>query len=214
MIKKLIAAAFISISAFSSAQKLSITPSAGYAWRLAKTSPQLTREQKEYVKGLKSGFNFDVALRYQIKTGLHIGFKYSNYSASSSGRFSVADNQGNLISANVSTKDHINFYGPTLMFNNDANGTKHKFFTDIALGAMTYTTTTGAVKGTGTTFGAEIDFGYQYEVSKNFLIGPKLGLSGGTLSKMSYNGQTVEFGDDEKEGLTRLSLSAAATFRF
>jgi len=39
-------------------------------------------------------------------------------------------------------------------------------------------------------------------------------MTGGTLSKMKYNGTTVNFGEEEREGLTRLSLSAAATFRF
>jgi hypothetical protein len=214
MIKKLFAFGLFSISVFSFAQKVSISPSVGYAWRLAKTPDNIPRDQKEYIKGIKSGLNFDVALRYEVKRGLLIGFKYSNYSASTSGRLSVADNMGNIVSANVSTKDQINFYGPELTLTNDAHETKHKLFMDVALGAMTYTTKTGTVKGKGTTFGAELDFAYQYEVSKNFLIGPKIGLSGGTLSKMSFNGQSVEFGEDQKEGLTRLSLSAAATFRF
>ncbi|MDQ1160764.1 hypothetical protein QE422_001132 [Chryseobacterium sp. SORGH_AS 447] len=214
MIRKLITLGVFSISFFSFAQKISISPSVGYAWRLAKTSPGLSRDQKEYVKGLKSGVNFDIALRYEVKTGLLIGFKYSNYSASTSGRFSVMDNMGNVVSANISTKDHINFYGPEVTLTNDAQETRHKLFMSAALGAMTYTSKTENVKGKGTTFGAELDFAYQYQINKNILIGPKIGLSGGTLSKISYNGQTVELGDDQKESLTRLSLGAAATFRF
>uniref|UniRef100_A0AAU6WP35 Outer membrane protein beta-barrel domain-containing protein n=1 Tax=Chryseobacterium endophyticum TaxID=1854762 RepID=A0AAU6WP35_9FLAO len=152
MIKKLIALSVFSISVASFAQKISISPSVGYAWRLAKTSANLSRDQKEYLKGLKSGVNFDVALRYEVKTGLLIGFKYSNYSASTSGRFSVMDNMGNVVSANVSTKDNINFYGPEVTLTNDAHDTKHKLFMSAALGAMTYTSKTENVKGKGTTF--------------------------------------------------------------
>lgn len=55
---------------------------------------------------------------------------------------------------------------------------------------------------------------YQYQIHKNFLIGPKLGLTGGTLSKMKINEMTYDLGEDQKEGLGRVSLSAAATFRF
>jgi len=46
------------------------------------------------------------------------------------------------------------------------------------------------------------------------LIGPKLGLTAGTLNKMKINGVTYDFDEDQKEGLHRVSLSAAATFRF
>jgi hypothetical protein len=224
MIKKLVTLGLFSISLLSFAQeteikvpihpKFNITSSIGYAWRLAKTPSELSRQEREYLKGIKSGVNFDVAARYEVKKGFLVGFKYSNYSASTSGRFSVADNQGNLITANISTKDNISFYGPSVVLTNDNQPTNHKLSMDIALGAITYTTKTGNVKGKGTTLGAELDFAYQYQISKNFLIGPKIGISAGTLSKMSYNGQTIEFGDDQKEGLARLSLSAAATFRF
>ncbi len=214
MIKKLIVLGILSVSAVSFAQKISISPSVGYAWRLAKTSPDLTRQQEEYIKGLKSGVNFDVALRYQVTPGLLIGFKYSGYSASTDGRFSVSDGMGHFVSANITTKDNINFYGPELTLTNDVQETRHKFFMSAALGAMTYTSKTGTVKAKGTTFGAELDFAYQYQITKNLLIGPKLGLSGGTLSKVSSNGRTIQLEDGQKEGLTRLSLSAAATFRF
>ena len=84
----------------------------------------------------------------------------------------------------------------------------------MGLGVISYTTKTGNVKGTGSNLGAEINFAYQYQISKNFLIGPKVGLTAGTLNKMKFNGQTFEFGEDQKEGLHRVSLSAAATFRF
>ncbi|RKT01118.1 autotransporter-like protein [Chryseobacterium defluvii] len=204
-----------SVSAISFAQqKFSILPSVGYAWRTAGTSKLLTAEEKEYVKGLKNGVNFDISAYYHLKGDIALGLKFSNYSASSSGRISIIDNNGNVVSGMVSTKDNITFFGPSVMYSNFKEATKHKVFMDMALGVISYTTKTGNVKGTGSNLGAELNFAYQYAITNNIMIGPKFGLTGGTLNKMKFNGVTYEFGDDQKEGLSRVSLSAAATFRF
>ncbi|SEV89571.1 Outer membrane protein beta-barrel domain-containing protein [Chryseobacterium wanjuense] len=214
MIKKLITLGLFSISAMSFAQKVSLMPSVGYAWRTAEMPKGITYEERNYIKGLKKGVNFDISAYYHVNHILGVGLKFSNYSASSDGRLTVMDNQGNVVTGNVSTKDNITFFGPALMISNFSEQTRHKMFVDMGLGVISYTTKTGSVKGTGSNLGAELNFGYQYQVSKNFLIGPKLGLTAGTLSKMKFNGVTYEFGEEEKEGLHRVSLSAAATFRF
>lgn len=215
MIKKITLLGMFSISMLSLAQqKISIIPSVGYAWRVAKTPANISRDTKNYIKGLKSGVNFDISAYYNVKGNINLGVKYSNYSASSNGRISVLNNNGQVVSANVSTKDNISFFGPAFMYSNFNDESKHKFYYDVALGAITYTTKTGTVKGKGSNLGLDANFAYQYALSKYFFIGPKVGLTAGTLSKMTFNGNTVNLGDDEKEGLTRLSLSAAATFRF
>lgn len=214
MIKKLITLGLFSISAISFAQqKFSIIPSVGYAWRTAAMPKGISNEERNYIKGLKSGVNFDVSAYYNVKN-VGIGLKYSNYSASSDGRLSVIDQNGNRVSANVSTKDQITFWGPALMYSNYNEETKHKLFMDVGIGIISYKTVTGFVTGKGNSLGLEANFAYQYAVTKNILIGPKLGLTAGTLSKMTFNGQTVHFDDDQKEGLHRVSLSAAASFRF
>ncbi|WP_267402055.1 MULTISPECIES: outer membrane beta-barrel protein [unclassified Chryseobacterium] len=221
MIKKLITLGLFSVSVFSFAQqteaktqsRFTIIPSVGYAWRTAETASGLSKEEKDYIKGLKSGMNFDISAYYQVNKILSVGLKYSNYSASSDG-YILGYVNGMPVSVPVTTKDQINFYGPAVMISNFTEATKHKLFVDMGLGVISYTTKTADVKGTGTNLGAEINVGYQYEVTKNILIGPKLGLTAGTLNKMKMNGVTYEFGEDQKEGLARVSLSAAASFRF
>ncbi|MCS3871376.1 hypothetical protein J3D55_004292 [Chryseobacterium ginsenosidimutans] len=221
MIKKLVTLGLFSISVFSFAQetetkaepKFSIMPSVGYSWRIAKTASGLSREEKEYVKGLKNGVSFDISGFYEVKKGVSFGLKYSNYSASSDG-FIMGYVNGMPVSVPVTTKDNISFYGAGVLVTNDNKPTRHKLFMEGTFGVMTYTTKTASVKGTGTTFGAELDFGYQYQVSKNFLIGPKVGLAAGVLKKMKIDGVTYDLGNDNSEGLQRVSLSAAATFRF
>lgn len=214
MRKKLITLGLFSISVFFFAQqKFSIMPSVGYAWRTAETIDGLTKEEKDYVKGLKSGMNFDISAYYHLNKILAIGVKYSNYSASSDG-YILGYVNGMPASFPVTTKDNINFFGPAVMISNFEEATKHKMFVDIGLGVISYTTKTGTVKGTGSNVGAEINLGYQYQLTKNILIGPKLGLTGGTLNKMKINDVSYKLEDDQKEGLSRVSLSAAATFRF
>lgn len=215
MIKKLLALGALSTFFMSFAQqKFSIIPSVGYAWRTAEMPKGITAEERNYIKGLKSGVNFDVSAYYHLKGDVALGLKFSNYSASSSGRISVIDNNGDVVSGVVSTKDNITFFGPSFMYSNFNQDTKHKLFLDLALGVISYTTKTGSVKGTGSNLGAEMNIAYQYAITKNVFIGPKLGLTGGTLNKMKFNGVTYEFGNEQKEGLGRVSLGAAATFRF
>ncbi len=214
MIKKLITLGLFSASVFSFAQqKFSVMPSVGFAWRTAALPEGVSNDQRNYIKGLKSGTNFDISAYYHVRN-VGIGFKYSLYSASSSGRLSAADQNGTILSAYVSTKDQITFFGPALMYSNYNEETKHKLFMDFGIGAISYKSVTGPVTGKGTNLGLEANFAYQYAVTPNILIGPKLGFTAGTLSQMDINGQTYEFGEEEKEGLTRVSLSAAVTFRF
>lgn len=215
MIKKALLIGVLSIPfMFSAQQKFSVIPSVGYAWRTAKTPSELSTDEKNYIKGLKSGLNFDISAYYHLNNGIGIGLKFSNYSTSSDGRISIKDNTGQTITGNVSTKDNITFFGPAFMYSNFNENTRHKLFYDMGIGVITYTTKTGTIKGTGSNLGLEANVGYQYQVSKSFFIGPKVGYTVGTLKKMKYNGTTVEFGDNQKEGLGRVSLSAAATFRF
>lgn len=188
-------------------------PAIGYGWRVAETASGLSKEEKDYVKGLKSGLHFEAAAYYNLNH-IGIGAKFSNYSASSSGLFRGNSINGMPVYVSLNTKDNITFIGPSVMFSNHAKPIKHKISADVSLGVISYTTKTGSVKGTGSAFGMELGAGYQYAITKNLMIGPKFTATAGTLSKMKYNGQTISLGKDEKEGLARVSLSAAAAFRF
>ena len=194
-------------------EKITIMPALGFGWRVAETASGLSREEKDYIKGLKSGMNFEIAAYYNAKN-IGIGAKFSNYSATSNGILRGNNINGQPVYVSVNTKDNITFFGPSVMFSNHTKPTKHKIAADVSLGVISYTTKTGSVKGTGSTFGMEVGAGYQYALTKNVMIGPKLSATAGTLNKMSYNGQTVKFADDQKEGLARVSLSAVAVFRF
>ncbi|MDN3691380.1 hypothetical protein QWZ06_03440 [Chryseobacterium tructae] len=212
MIKKLMLLGAISTSLFSFAQKFSFIPSVGYGWRVAETPSGASKQEKDYIKGLKSGLHFDISAYYHVKN-IGIGLKFSNYSASSNGMLSMPNSQGNNVYFAVSTKDNITFIGPSIMYSNYNEPTKHKLLLDMALGVISYTTKTGNIKGTGSNLGLDAGFGYQYELSDHLFIGPKLSVTAGTLNKMTFNGTTVDL-SDMKEGLTRVSLSGVVTFHF
>lgn len=193
--------------------KITIIPSVGYAWRTAKTASNLTKSEKDYVNGIKKGLTFDISAYYNVKSNWGIGVKYSQFNASTEGYLSVQDpNTGNLVSGYVSSKDCITFIGPAFMFSNFNVETKHKFYYDIGLGVITYTTKSGNVKGTGSNLGLDANFSYQYAINDNISIGPKIGYTVGTLTKMTFNGQSIDLGEN-KEGLGRFNAGLAVSFR-
>lgn len=137
----------ISTCLFSSAQKFSFVPSVGYAWRVAETPSGLSKQEKDYIKGLKIGLHFDLSAYYHInKVG--IGLKFSNYNASSNGMIAVNNSQRGTIYVPLSTTDNITFIGTSIMYSNYNDPTKHKLFFDGSLGIISYTTKTGNIKGT------------------------------------------------------------------
>lgn len=194
--------------------KFSIIPSVGYAWRTAKTPDGIPQNQKDYIKGIKSGVNFDISAYYNVKNNWALGLKFSRFSASTEGNLTVANpNNGSSITAFASTKDHITFFGPAFMYNNFNEDTKHKLFYDFSVGYISYTTTTGNVKGKGGNAGFDLNIAYQYAINNQIFVGPKLGYTVGTLSEMKFNGQSMDLSEN-KEGLGRVNLNLAATFRF
>lgn len=214
MIRKFLMLSLLGVSTVAFSQKIIVTPSFGFGWRTAKMPDGISSQEREYIRNLKSGTNFDISAAYIIKGAIGLGAKFSVYSASSTTNYVVNNGFGNSISMGLRTKDNITYIGPALVVSNLTEETRHKLLLNVSLGYMSYNTTTNGIEGTGGTLGAELDAAYQYQINQNLFIGPKLGLSGGTLNKMKFDGVTYEFDDEEKEGLQRVSLSAAVTFRF
>lgn len=83
MLKKFLLSGTFAMPFFFSAQenstsesKISIMPSVGYAWRLAKIPDGITRETRDYIKGLKSGVDVSVSAYYHLKKNGAVGLKY------------------------------------------------------------------------------------------------------------------------------------------
>ncbi len=212
MKKLLLSSLFVLPLIFNAQQKFSIIPSVGYAWRTAKTVDGLSAEEKDYVKKLKSGLNFDISAYYHLKPEIGIGLKFSSFSSSSNGTIIINEYTDEAFYGKVTTKDKITFFGPAFMYSNFGVATKHKLYYDIGLGMITYTSDTNGIVSKGSNLGLDANLAYQYEVSDRFYIGPKLGYTVGTLTKVKVNGQSYDLGDN-KEGLGRISLALSATIR-
>ena len=142
---------------------------------------------------------------------MRLGLKFNRYSASA---------ETTLAGVYLSTKDRIIFIGPSFMYSNFEMDTPHKFYWEAAIGYQQYTSSNilgsiGNFELKGSSVGLYSTIGYQYAVSRSFLIGPQLGFGLGAVKLHAENGRSISLGNnEEKEGLGRVSLAATATVRF
>ena len=191
--------------------KVAIMASAGYAWRTAEIPSGTAYFLKNHLEKLTSGFHFDISAYHRIAPNMGLGLKFNRYSASA---------ETSLAGVYLSTKDRIIFIGPSFMYSNFEMDTPHKFYWDVALGYQQYTSSNnfsglGNFKVKGSSVGLYSTIGYQYAVSRSFLIGPQLGFGLGAVKLHVENGRSLSLANnDKKEGLGRVSLAATATIRF
>ena len=189
--------------------KVTVMASAGYAWRTAKIPSGTAYYLKNHFEKLTSGFNFDISAYHRIGPNMGLGLKFNRYSASA---------QTSLAGVYLSTKDRIIFIGPSFLYSNFERETPHKIYYDMAIGYVQYTSNTFVntqkIENKGSALGLYSTIGYQYAVSRSFLIGPQIGFGLGVLKSYTENGVRKTLGNGEKEGLGRVSLAATATIRF
>ena len=189
--------------------KVSIMASAGYAWRTAEIDGSITYPFRSHVEKITSGFHFDISAYHRIRPNMGLGLKFNRYSASA---------QTSPAGVYLSTKDRIIFIGPSFLYSNFERETPHKIYYDMAIGYVQYTSNTFVntqkIENKGSALGLYSTIGYQYAVSRSFLIGPQIGFGLGVLKSYTENGVRKTLGNGEKEGLGRVSLAATATIRF
>ncbi len=197
-------------------KKFTIIPSAGYAWRVVKTAEDMPKVQRDYVKGLKSGFNFDIGAYYRVNTLTGVGVKYNVFTASHSGDFMIIDevNYENMIFTDFKTDDRISFVGPGFFYHNFEEDVKHKLYYDMAIGVISYVSKNELAEIKGSNLGLAASIGYMYQVSPAVMIGPQVSFTGGVLKKYKINGTEFKLQEGQYEGLHRVAASLGATFRF
>ena len=191
--------------------KVAIMASAGYAWRTAEIASSISYPFRSHVEKLTSGFHFDISAYHRIAPNMGLGLKFNRYSASA---------ETTLAGVYLSTKDRIIFIGPSFMYSNFEMDTPHKFYWEAAIGYQQYMSSNilgsiGNFELKGSSVGLYSTIGYQYSVSRSFLIGPQLGFGLGAVKLHVENGRSLSLANnDKKEGLGRVSLAATATIRF
>ena len=209
--KKLSILLLAALPALSFAQKVSIIPSFGFAWRTAKIPDGLDSVISDHIKQLKSGYQYDISVYYNITPEIGLGVKYNQYIADASSTVSGFINQ-TPVTSTITTNDNIYYVGPSVIYSNFNEDTRHKLYYDLSIGYISYKSVTGQVDTTGANLGAAITIGYMYALSPKIFIGPQVAFTGGTLTKMKVDGVSSTL-NDEKENLHRVAVSLGLNFR-
>ena len=203
--------------------KFIVTGNLNYAYRLAKIDKSYTGIQREYLKNLKSGVSYDISAYYMINRELGFGLKFNSFNSSEglNGVYVSAPN-GETGYGNISDEITISFFGIGEIYKFGRSGSRHSGLLEAALGYMRYKNDAFAIDNytlTGGTFGSAISVAYQYEAFKNFSVGPKFALLGGSIRKYDIEGpdgfkDRLTLGRDNQESLLRMDLGIVASYRF
>ena len=187
----------------------------GYAYRLAKLAGDTPPILKDYANGLKSGYSFGLDAVYFLKPSWGLGLKYSRFGSSGSmSNMNITYDDGTGANGNISDDVAINFVGPSYVSKYSTRNPDHTFFGGLSLGYLGYSDKAVLVdqslKITGATFGAALDLGYDYAISKYITLGAQASLTGGSLSKVTvdygYTTETRTLEEEQRENLSRLDI--------
>lgn len=168
-------------------------------------------EQKDYLKGLKSGFQLSADFDYYFNDLFGIGLKYALFRASANGR---------VMGTQMEDKTTTQFIGPTFAMRFLSFSKKNAFIMNYSAGYLSYldkgSSSGRSGKLTAGTFGLVMDLGYEAGLSENLAILFQLSAVVGTFSSYTFEeqgySQKVTLPDDERENLSRIDLSIGLRF--
>ncbi len=188
--------------------RLRLAINGGWSYRLAKVAGNLSSSQKDYIKGLKSGYSYGAEIAYYWSKKAGIGAKYDVFR--SRNELEDVSGQAVVLSDDVS----INFIGPYYGSRFLTANKKNSFLMNVGLGYVGYNDKAffgSDYELTGGTAGLLVDIGYDIGLSKSFALGFQVSFIGGTLTQYKiddgFNTTTIELDEDEYEGLARINLS-------
>lgn len=204
-----------------------LSSSFGFGYRLAKPSSGLNKFEKDYINGLKSGYNYDLSLYYRFKSTSNYGFgvKYNVFNVSNNANYVIVTDKitGFEQFGSISDDIKLSFVGLSYIYDFRNPNSKHEFFTEFALGLIDYNNNSRVINDnyliTSSTFGTFIGLGYNYRVAKNFSIGPQVNYINGNLSGFDSVGpdgikKTIKLPKDTFESLGRIDITLHCLYRF
>ncbi|TAJ05793.1 hypothetical protein DMA11_23060 [Marinilabiliaceae bacterium JC017] len=192
----------------------------GYGHNIAKVSDNVPDGLEDYVKGLKSGFQFGGDVTYYFSDAIGVGGKYLMFKSSNEmNNIVVTDDFGKQKYGDISDEVKVTFIGPTFSTRYLNAAKTNAFITGISLGYMGYRDDKVFIdkyKLTGSTLGLAFDLGYDFSLSEKVSLGFQASYIAGNLSRYEVsNGSTTETVDlekDEYESLHRLDFSIGIRF--
>jgi hypothetical protein len=187
----------------------------GCSYRLAKISPSIPPDFEQYMKDLKSGYQYGMDLSYYFTEQLGFGLKYNRHKSKNEiNNIYVVQPDGTTKYGMMSDDISIDFIGPffgTRLLNASK---RNSFIVNFSIGYLGYTNeavlfTDFTIKSS--TVGLCWDIGYDIGLSENFALGIQLSYMLGTLTQydLSYGGTTekIKLEKDSYENLSRIDLS-------
>ncbi|MDR0566747.1 MAG: hypothetical protein LBG47_06900 [Prevotellaceae bacterium] len=190
----------------------------GWQYRTAKVSSELDAEWREHYKKMKSGFHYGVQAAYFFTEymGAELMFSQQLFGRTL-GYGALNDRNGNYIgSGTLSDKIAFSYIGANYMLRLFDFQKKNCWVFAIGFGYMGYTdrlfsNDAESIKITASTLGSNLSVGYDIGLSKEFALGFKVSLMGGTFKnyKQTINGTTTSETMPDKilEGLGTVQLS-------
>jgi hypothetical protein len=183
----------------------------GLSYRTAKTNDNVPSQYKDYVEGLKSGYQYGIDFSYYFNEFIGIGFRASQFK---SGKETTEN-------GNVSDEVSISFIGPAFCTRLLNRTQKNALYIAIAMGYAGFRDegvyyTPMLIKGS--TFGLGMDLGYDIGLSRNWAIGFQLSALAGVITEVdvTQNGSTqnVSLEKENYESLARIDFSLGLRYRF
>ncbi|MDR1155226.1 MAG: porin family protein [Bacteroidales bacterium] len=185
---------------------------AGYGWRTAPTSDQLTDDMKAYVEHLKSAFVWNASFDFFFNDRFGIRMTFYQYLASHSDQ-AYKINTGK--SGTLATKDRITHIGPAFVFRLSFGRQKSWIFdANVGMGYIGYRENTTFAdeyfKYSGASLGMQTGAGLEYRIAPQWSIGINMQLTSGEITELQYNDNGVKttqtYDAGEGEGLGQISL--------
>ncbi|WP_205501381.1 hypothetical protein [Rufibacter psychrotolerans] len=201
--------------------RLRLGVSGGWSYRLASVNDGVPADFKEYIEGLKKGYNISADAAYYFSEQMGAGLRYSTYRASNEiNDVSAVSSGGTIIHGKMSDKISVTFVGPyfssRMLSANKLNG----FFANLGLGYLGYTDEVVQVNDRftikGSTVGLSGDLGYDVRIAKKLSLGFQLSMVTGTLREYEVSSgtstRTVKLDQENYENLSRIDLSVGLRF--
>lgn len=192
----------------------------GWSYRIAGLPDNIQTELKQYLKGLKSGYDIGLDMSYFFSEQYGIGLKYSYDGAKNElSDIYVTLPDGTIKTGMMSDDISINYVGPFFAMRYLNASQKNGLLMNLGLGYTAYKNDAVMIDSyriTGNTLGLGIEIGYDFGISDNFAVGIMASYLSGVLIKVVVNDgtniETVTLDKGSYENLARINLTIGLRF--
>lgn len=188
---------------------------AGWGYRTASISPDITGGLYDFLKKMKSGFQLNTSLIWFFNEYVGVGGGYTLFASSHMGRQVYIDTESSV--PELSDRLYLHYIGPEIVCRFRHHEGKNAFLAFWQLGYGAYREKMEmmetAVKMQGGTFILNIAVGYDFGLSRHTALGCKIHWTAGALRRCTINGERMELRGDAKENISTIGISLGFRFR-